>query len=185
MDDIGVLSSVLGKVGDLIAAVRPDQSAVRTPCPEYTVGNLVNHMVSWAQVFAAAAQGELYEGDPAQYRTGGDPAAEFRTAATSMVAGWADHGLDRAVRLTGGELPGRMVFNMTLMEFLTHGWDLARATGQQVPFSDDEASETLARAQQTLPPEYRGPDRAFGEIVDVPADAAPLDRLIGFMGRRP
>ena len=54
-------------------------------------------------------------------------------AADRLIAGWSDHGLDRQVRLSGGELPGPMAFNMTVMEYMGHGWDLATATGQAYP----------------------------------------------------
>ncbi|HEY6425870.1 MAG TPA: hypothetical protein VIX84_01425 [Acidimicrobiales bacterium] len=87
--------------------------------------------------------------------------------------------------MTGPELPAAMVFNMTVMEYLTHGWDLATATRHPVPCTDDEAEDTLARARATPPAEYRGPDKAFGPIVDVPEAAPPIARLIGFMGRTP
>ena len=85
----------------------------------------------------------------------------------------------------GGEQPAEMVFNMTLMEYLTHGWDLAVGSGQEIPFTEDEAAQVLARAEATLPPQYRGDGMPFGEIVPVPDAAPAIDRLAGFMGRDP
>ena len=78
-----------------------------------------------------------------------------------------------------------MAFNMTVMEYLTHGWDLATATGQKMPWSDDEAADVLARAEKTLPAQYRGDGMPFGDIVDVPDTAPPADRVAAFMGRTP
>jgi uncharacterized protein (TIGR03086 family) len=89
------------------------------------------------------------------------------------------------VTLTGDAQPAELVLNMTLMEYVTHGWDLATATGQPVPYTEDEAAEVLARAERTLPPQYRGADMPFGDIVPVPGDAPAVDRLMGFMGRSP
>jgi uncharacterized protein (TIGR03086 family) len=77
------------------------------------------------------------------------------------------------------------VFNMTVMEYLTHGWDLARATAQPIPFTDQEATETLIRAEATLPPQYRGENMPFGEIVPTGQDASAVDRLVAFLGRDP
>lgn len=64
-------------------------------------------------------------------------------------------------------------------------WDLATATGQPVPFGEEEAEEALARAQAALPAQYRGTGMAFGDIVEVPEDAPAVARLMGFMGRTP
>ncbi|HET6952608.1 MAG TPA: TIGR03086 family metal-binding protein [Acidimicrobiales bacterium] len=185
-DDIELLAGVVTKTGDLIAGVTPDQADRPTPCPDYDVATLVNHLCGWIRVFAAGVQGKPYEGDPGAHEAGPDPAAEFRAAAADLVDGWRARGFDGAVSLTGaGEVPARMALNMTLMEYLTHGWDLAVATGQPVPFTEAEAEETLARAEQTLPPQYRGEGMPFGDAVPVEGDAPAVDRLVGFMGREP
>jgi uncharacterized protein (TIGR03086 family) len=86
---------------------------------------------------------------------------------------------------SGDKIDGTMSFNMTLMEYLVHGWDLAVATGQTVPYTDDEAEAVLERAQATLPPEYRGEGMPFGDIVPVADHAPAVDRLVGFLGREP
>ena len=86
--------------------------------------------------------------------------------------------------MSGGEQPAEMVFNMTLMEYLTHGWDLAVGSGREVPFTEDEAAQVLARAEVTLPPQYRGDDMPFGEVVPVPDTAPAIDRLAGFIPRQ-
>jgi len=183
MGDVDVLDRVLVKDAALLAGVRPEQLATPTPCPQYNVQALVNHLVGWLQVFAAAATGRTFDGDPAAF-VSTEPVAEFQAAAAELVAGWRSGGVDRAVRMTGAELPGQMVLAMTLMEYVTHGCDLASATGQPVPFNDEELALTLQRARATLPDQYRGDDKAFGLAIDVPEDAPVLHRLLGFMGRR-
>jgi uncharacterized protein (TIGR03086 family) len=185
MDDIALLSGVLTRTGDLIGGVAPDQAKRPTPCPDYDVSTLVDHVVGWVLAFEDAAHGRPVSGDAAHYRCGADPAAEFRAAADGVVAGWAKNGTGRQVAFIGSELPGTMVFDMTLMEYLVHGWDLAVATGQPVPYTEQEAAETLARAEATVPAQYRGEGMPFGEIVPVDADAPAVDRLVGFLGRDP
>lgn len=184
MDEMALLSVVLDKTGALIGGVQPSQWEQPTPCTEWDVRALTAHILGWMQVFDAAANGGAFDGDPADYRLGDDPAADFRAMADSMVAGWREGGTDRTVRLTMGELPGAMAMNMTLMEYMTHGWDLATATSQQVPFSDEEAEQVLDRARATLKPEYRGPGTAMGEEAEAPAGAPAAARLAAFMGRR-
>ncbi len=182
MSDIDVLESVLAKDEALIAAVRPDQLGAPTPCPDYEVRDLLNHIVGWLQVFDASANERSYSGDPAAY-VSDDPLTDFRTSATSLVAGWRSGGVDRTVQMTGGDLPAQMVLSMALMEYLAHGSDLAAATGQTVPFSDAELAVGLERAQVTLPDQYRGDGKPFGKIIDVPESAPVLDRFRGFLGR--
>ncbi|MCX4907290.1 TIGR03086 family metal-binding protein [Streptomyces sp. NBC_00878] len=186
MDEIELLSGVLSKTGDLIEGVEAGRLGAPTPCEEYDVETLVDHLVGWLLLFEARCHGREYEADPARHRSGADPAGEFRAAAAGLVAGWEKYGFDREVGVTGDSgLPAAMVLNMTLMEFAVHGWDLAVATGQPVPFTEREATEILARAEVTLPPQYRGEGMAFGEIVPVAETASATDRLAGFLGRDP
>ena len=186
MDEISLLSSVLDKTGDVIAAVTDDQKGRPTPCPDYDVAALIDHIVGWVRVFEAGAHGRRVEGDPSQYRAGSDPAGEFRAAAESLVASWRDEGIERKVLTSSGdEIDGRMSFDMTLMEYLVHGWDLAVATDQPVPYTEAEAEAVLERARVTLPPEYRGDGMPFGDIVAVADHEPAVDRLVGFLGREP
>ncbi|MGH3972486.1 MAG: TIGR03086 family metal-binding protein [Pseudonocardiaceae bacterium] len=184
MSDVDVLESVLAKDAKLLAAVRPEQLSAPTPCPDYDVEALVNHIIGWLRVFAASASGRIVDDDPAGF-VSTDPVADFESAAAELIAGWRAGGVDRTVRLIGADLPAQMVLAMTLMEYVTHGCDLAKAIDQTVPFSDDELAITLERAHATLPDQYRGEGKTFGNVIEVAHEAPVLDRLMGFMGRRP
>ncbi|HEX7276558.1 MAG TPA: maleylpyruvate isomerase family mycothiol-dependent enzyme, partial [Acidimicrobiales bacterium] len=119
MDEIELLRGVLSGTEKLIGGVGDDQWDQPTPCPDYDVGALVDHILGWARVFASGAEGEVFEGDPSDYSRGSDPAAEFRAVGDRMVDGWREHGLDRQVHLAGADSPGLVAFNMTVMEYLT------------------------------------------------------------------
>jgi uncharacterized protein (TIGR03086 family) len=183
--DVDLLESVLGKTETLVAGVRPDQRARATPCPDYDVEAMVNHLVAWARSFAATATGEERTEDPATFVAGDRPATQFREAADRMVAAFRGGALDRTLTVAQAELPGSAVLGMVLMEFVGHGWDLATATDQAVPFSDEEADAALAAGRTMLAPEFRGPGKAFGYEVPVPDGAGSVEKLIGFLGRRP
>jgi uncharacterized protein (TIGR03086 family) len=186
MDEIALLEGIVTKTGDLIAGVDENNRDGRTPCEEYDAQGMVDHLVGWLQVFESGSHGRKFEGDASAYRAGDDPEAEYRALAAGLVEGWREGGFDREVPMTGDDpMPAAMVFNMTVMEEMTHGWDLAKATGQPVPYTEEEAAEVLARAEKTLPAQYRGEGMAFGDIVEVSADAPAIDRLAGFMGRDP
>lgn len=185
MDEIELLTGVMEGTADIIEGIGDDQWTLPTPCPDHDVSSLVDHVLGWVQVFAATAEGGAYDGDPGSRRRGADPVEEFRAAAERVVTGWREHGLDRQVKLTGGEMPGPMAFNMTVMEYMGHGWDLATATGQAYPWTEAQAADVLVRAEATLPPQYRGDDMPFGHVVEVADDAPAVDRLAGFLGRTP
>ncbi len=182
MSDVDMLDAVLAKDAALLAGVPAAALGSATPCPGWDVQVLVDHMIGWLQVFAASANGQEVEGDPSTFVSTA-PVAEFEAAARDLVSGWRRGGVERAVPMIGAKLPVQMVLDMSLMEYVIHGCDLATATGQAVPFSDDEMLVTLDRARSTLPDDYRGEGKPFGVAIEVGPDAPVLDRLRGFMGR--
>jgi len=184
MGDITVLEGVLAKDTALLRAARPEQLGAPTPCSEYDVQALMNHMVGSIQFFAAGANERTSNGDFTAV-TSDDPGTDFHAAAADMINGWRTGGVERTIRLAIGELPAQLVLDMAIMEFVTHGCDLAKATGQPVPFSEAELTLTLQRAHATLPEHFRGEGKAFGHLVEVSPDAPAVDRLLAFMGRQP
>ncbi len=180
-----LLTAVMARTAEIIEGIDDGQWGLPTPCEGLTVGDLVDHVLGWVQVFAAASTGAPHHGDPDEHERGAEPAEEFRATAARLVAGWNELGFDRKVTMTGGEVPASMAFTMTLMEYMGHGWDLAVATDQPLPFTDAQAAAFLPRAEMTLLPDYRGPGTPFGVVVAVPDTAPAVDRLVGFLGRTP
>ncbi len=81
-------------------------------------------------------------------------------------------------------MPGRAALILHVVETVTHGWDLAKATGQSPAFDPDVVRTALHFTQETLPPS-RPPGSPFAEAVPV-ADVAPeIDRLAAYLGRTP
>jgi uncharacterized protein (TIGR03086 family) len=179
------LADVIEETTTLIARIQPDQRTLPTPCPDYDVAALTDHMVGWLQMFAARAAGLDYQDDPNSYRCGADPAAEFATAGQQAVAAFRSGAADQPLRMASSELPGAMVLGMMLTEYVGHGWDLATATGQPVPYTEMQAQTALDAARGMLMPTYRGPGKTFGYEVQVGGDASAVDRLVAFIGRDP
>ena len=73
--------------------------------------------------------------------------------------------------------------NITLTELVMHGWDLAKATGQQLPADDALMGELLTGMRQSLPAQARQSN--FGPELEPPAGAPGIDRLAAFLGRQP
>jgi uncharacterized protein (TIGR03086 family) len=185
MADTSALEDVLHTTSAIVAGVKPDQYGLPTPCPDYDVATLVNHIVGWVGLFADGASQEPQKTDAATYQVGTDPAAEYDASAKRLIAAFRDGAADREIDLGNGASPGSMILGMILMEDIGHGWDLATATDQSAPYSERSINAAKAAAKASLKPEYRGPDKSFGDIVEVPDDAPPLDELIGLLGRDP
>lgn len=183
MDDIDILAGILDKTGGLIANTTRDQWSDSTPCPDFDVQTLLGHIVGWVRVFDVAANGGKFDGDPTAYDVSEASATDFRSHAASMLEGWRSGGIDRTVNLVGGEMPAPMVYSMAFMEYMAHGWDLARGTDQPVPFTNEEAATTLRRGRETLQPQFRGDQ--IGPEITLADDAPAIDQFIAFMGRQP
>jgi uncharacterized protein (TIGR03086 family) len=175
----------------VLNGVTDDQLAGPTPCPEYTVRNLVGHLLGLATAFtdaASKADSPMQRFDP---NAGGlpEPTEDWRDAIPAqlddLVAAWHEPEAWQGMTMAGGaQLPGAIAGKVAINELIVHGWDLAKSTGQ--PYTCDPASaqaalEFLSMAAQA-PPEQRGP---FGPVVDVPSGAQLLDQLIGLSGRDP
>lgn len=112
--------------------------------------------------------------------------AAYRASAAQAAAAWADDAkLDAMVELPWGKIPGRFAIAGYIQEILTHGWDLARATGQDTEGDPILTQWSLATVRRILPPEPRGgPGIPFGPPVEPPAGAGPYTQLAAYLGRQ-
>lgn len=174
----------------VVAAVTPDQFALPTPCTEYDVRALLAHITGGLTRTALVGEGDpgALVRPPAAYGPPDDgwPGA-YRAAAARAIAAWADDAkLDALFEVPWGKLPGRFVIAGYIQEVLTHGWDLARATGQPAEGDPELALFALAGAKRILPPDIRGDEGVpFGPVVDAPAGAGPYTQLAAWLGRQP
>lgn len=183
-DTLTTLESMLTRTTALMESVQPADLAAPTPCTDFDVEQLLEHMTTWAQVFDSTVNDRPLDFDPMTHVVGGDYARVFATASDGIVAGLRDGGWDRMMTMTASPIPGEMVLNMLLMEYLAHGWDLARAMGVAAPYTEQEAIVALRAAQAIIAPEYRGTGM-FDDEVHVAADAPALNRCMAFVGRDP
>jgi uncharacterized protein (TIGR03086 family) len=177
----------LAQTESIIEKVRPEQLGDPTPCDEYDVRSLLSHIVGG--VNRAAIFGEGGDGLARPAIAEGVPddgwLDAFRQASARAKAAWADDAkLDTLVKVPWGQVPGRAAVTGYVQEVLTHGWDLAKATGQPTELDPELAEFVLPFAHRILPPEIRGSEEVpFGAIVPVPAEAGPYTQLAGWLGR--
>ena len=156
-----------------------------TPCAGWNVAAVLEHLALWAPLFDAAVHGRPAPYDPAGHRVPGGWAGIVAGAGPSIVDGLRAGGTGQLCSLAGGDpIPGEMVLDMLLAEYIGHGWDLCRAIGLDPPYPPAEAEVALAAAEAILGPEYRGGE-LFGAEVEVPPGAPAIDRLMAFLGRDP
>ena len=186
MTDFEMHRRAIDHMADLIAGVPADSWAEPTPCTEFTVRDLVDHLVGWVHIFEAATWETNAPRDPDHYLVSEGHAAAFRRAGHAAVEGLADRGLDRQLLMVKARIPASMIRDMMAMEYPGHGWDLAVATGQSYPFEDDIVEAALEAAPRTISPEYRGHGEGqFRPVVATSPDAGIVERYVAFLGRDP
>jgi uncharacterized protein (TIGR03086 family) len=163
LDQLGPL--LVGVVG----AITPDQLDLRTPCADFTVRGVLEHMIGGE----TPAEPDLT-----------DVLAAFGPALGDLAAAITAPGaLDRTVTTPFGDLPGETFARYVVLDGLVHGWDLASATGLPYDPPDALVAEVDAYAQETLEPLRDG--QTFGPAVEPSPDATPMERLAAHTGRRP
>ncbi|MGW1678159.1 TIGR03086 family metal-binding protein [Saccharopolyspora sp. NPDC002376] len=182
------LTPAADRMAALLANVTDAQLTAPTPCSEYAVGDLIDHISGLSLAFtAAAAKDRSLTGQ----RPSGDASrlpADWRTLVpeqvTAMAEAWDEPTAWEGMTQAGGvEAPGAVVGLDGLDELVVHGWDLAKATGQ--PFTCDEESLTACLEFVGPATENGGQGSPFGNPVEVAPDAPKLDRLVALTGRAP
>jgi uncharacterized protein (TIGR03086 family) len=150
---------------------------------------VVNHVVSSAGFFAElAGAGQVGDRDEGPDFTAGDFNATFRQRASRLVAAFdAPGAMDEMMQMPFGDTPGWVCAYIAAGDIFTHGWDLAKATGQSTDLEPELADMLLGRIIKTLPDSMRGPEgeAPFGPRVEVAQSASAADQLAAFQGRQP
>ena len=175
------LARASSAVGRLIDGIGDDQWSAPTPCSDWSVREVVAHLVGMNLVFAAL----LADQRPPERgvdRLGEDPGGAYRDSAATLQAVFAGPGvLERTYTGPLGEATGAERLQIRLYDLLAHGWDLARATGQPAELPGDLAEQALTFTRAQLATQPRTGRFAPPQLV---ADDAPaIDRLAAFLGR--
>lgn len=166
-----------------IRAVPPDRWQVPTPCTDWTVRDLVNHMAYehlWAPHLLHGETleqvGDRYDGDV----LGDDPVAAWNTAAEASRAVWPATDPDSSVHLSSGLNPLSEYAEQMYLDLVVHGWDLARGAGLDDTIDPDAAEQLLAY----ITPHVGDWPGAFASPVPTDSDD-PGHRLVALLGRSP
>lgn len=184
MDPISVLRRAVDQTGRIVAGVKPDQFSASTPCTEWVVRELLNHTIGVVEMFDDAAQTKPFNGSIfANDNVGDDPGASYETRAAVLHDTLSKPNvIERTWTMPFGEVPGAVGAGFATLELFQHGWDVARASGQQVDF-DPEVTATANATAQMMPAEQVRVAGVFGTEGGCPPDASAEDRLAAFLGR--
>ncbi|RZL82838.1 MAG: TIGR03086 family protein [Rhodococcus sp. (in: high G+C Gram-positive bacteria)] len=175
----------------LVAGVRDEQLSAPTPCPELTVGDLLDHVDGLSLAFTAAATKAPLDGgsqppsaDAA--RLGTDWRIRIPQRLAELAGAWREdtawHGMTQA---GGLDLPANVAGVVAVDEIVVHGWDLAVATGQNFSCAPELLTAAYEFVKASADENPHGTPGLFGPPVAVPEAAPLVERLIGLSGRDP
>ncbi|MEC3982202.1 TIGR03086 family metal-binding protein [Amycolatopsis sp. H20-H5] len=172
----------------LVCTLGPADLTARTPCDGYDVRGLVNHLLYWGPWLDAAGRKQdapvAAAGERETDLVGDDWAAALEKQTEGLVDVFARPEAWEGMTLLGGtELPASVVGEMVLGEFVLHGWDLATATGRQLPCVP-EVAEALYASVIRMGDQARAMG-VYGPEVPVSPEAPLLARVLGAAGRDP
>jgi uncharacterized protein (TIGR03086 family) len=178
---ISQLDRALAAVGELISNIRPEQWSASTPCADWTVRQIVNHLIGMNRVFAAILADE--PPPPRVDDTSDDELGRaYGGSAAALVAAFEQPGvLDRSYHGPLGMATGRDRLQIRLYDLLAHGWDLAHATAQPARLPEDLAEQSLSFARGQVSDEAR--QGRFGPAQIVAEHASAIEQLVAFLGR--
>jgi len=163
-----------------------------TPCGEWNLGDLLAHMTVQHDGFAAAAAGN--GGDPTLWVVqplGSDPFGAYAAAADRVVTAFAQDGVpEREFALPEispiTTFPGSQAMSFHLIDYVVHGWDVARTLDIPVSF-DPDVLDTAIEIARSVPdgPQRLQPGSAFAPGLAAAGDAPQLDRIVAMLGRDP
>lgn len=185
-DIVDVFRRAVDQFGTFVEQVKDDQWSSSTPCTEWDVRALVNHLVNedvWMPPLLEGKTieevGDKFDGD----LLGDDPKQSWKQASEEAIAAAGQDGvLERTVHLSFGDFPGEGYLGQVLTDHVIHAWDLARGIGA----NDQLDADTVQFAYDFLAPQAEAwrSAGAFGEKVEVDDSADTQTKLLAIAGRK-
>ena len=178
------LEQAIATARTVLAAVTPDQLDAPSPCAQWKVRDVVNHLVGGQRFFATAMAGGHPGGDEADYASGDFLASFDEQSRQCLDAFRADGALGTTVSLPFGDMPGAAVMGLATTDTFTHAWDVAKATGQDTDLAPELAGQLLEQSKMLIQPAFRSDEgTVFGPEQAAPEGAPNADKLAAFLGR--
>jgi uncharacterized protein (TIGR03086 family) len=178
VDEFASAEEALDAAHQATETIRDDDLYRPTPCPDWDVQALADHLIDTLSRLGVAAGIErtVPEGNFIDLR--------IQQVTRPILVGWRRRGLADDVEFAGRTLPAHLALGILQLELVVHGWDFAVALGRPFDVPDAYAAHVLGLARQTLNEQSRA-TAGFDPAVPVPVDASPFDQLVAFSGRNP
>jgi uncharacterized protein (TIGR03086 family) len=178
-DELASAEAALSALQHVLHPIARDELSKSTPCSEYDVMQLTDHLLNSITLLGGAAGAELPERHSAD-----SVERQIVGAARPALDAWHRRGLNDTVTLGTNDLPATFAVGILTLELLVHGWDYAAATKHPLNVAESLADYALGLARKVINPQTRAAV-GFADPVAVPHDASALDQLIAFTGRDP
>jgi uncharacterized protein (TIGR03086 family) len=179
LDHLSAAEASWALCAHIMLGLTPDTRDLPTPCSDYTLHDLVEHLMGSIRALGAIAGADIPE--EIQASSAEDYIAQ---AAEPALAAWRARGGDGDVPFGDGTAPATVPLGILAIEFFIHAWDFAQATGQPFAASDALTRFVTELTEQIVRPENRGPGKGFANVVDTEIDDA-VSKLMAFTGRTP
>jgi uncharacterized protein (TIGR03086 family) len=181
---------------DIVSAVTLEDLHRPTPCDGWNLTDLLVHMTVEHRGFAAAARGRGADQATWQPATvadavAADPAGTYSAAAADVLEAFAADGvLDAPFALPefgpGASFPGGLAIGFHFVDYVVHGWDVARTIGSPFDLPTDVLAAVLPLALAVPDGDFRTAEgAAFGPAIMATHEAGDLDRILWHLGRSP
>jgi uncharacterized protein (TIGR03086 family) len=183
MDAIERIEKATGHTSTIVHGVKDGQLGDQTPCSEFDVRALLNHMIGGLDMLNIAASGGKAtrpEGD----QFGAEPGKDYDERRARLLETLRSGDVvSNNWEMPFGSMPGQMMAGIAFVEHVTHGWDLAKATGQDTTIPEHLVDEALG-VVTPMDQMWRMPG-VCGPKIEIPDSASKTDQFAGFMGRQP
>jgi uncharacterized protein (TIGR03086 family) len=180
------LERAFASTRQVLSNVKPDQLDDPSPCQSWTVREVINHVIGGSFWFAGSVNDGKAPAIPDSDFTSGDMVATYDDGIKQAVAAFGAPGaMEKMVELPFGTMPGGFFIGLAQTDAFTHGWDIAKATGQSTDLDPELATQLLEGARAAIQPAFRGDDgiAPFGQEQQPPPNATEADKLAAFLGR--
>lgn len=175
----------------VLANITADQLQNTSPCASWDVAGIINHIIAGQGFFVAGLTGQPASREEVDHSAGDFLTAYDAATQAAVDCFEADGALDGMVKMPFGEMPGRAVLSLAMTDTFTHGWDIAKATGQ----STDLAPELAAQLRLGPDPKRNlswgialaiptGELRLLQPRIEIIGSKLPMDDWSSSSGRR-
>lgn len=178
-DELAGAEAALTVLQQVIHGIATDDLGKQTPCREFDVAGLTDHLLTSITLLGGAVGAQ-----PPERNAQDSVERQVIAAARPALDAWHRHGLDGKVLFGDREAPASFLAAILSLEFLVHAWDYAAATGRRIEAPDSLTEYVTELAGRIITPEGRV-RAGFDDPVEVAAHASKLERLVAFTGRVP